>query len=241
MCELLVDTDVLIKLALYGLLDDVMHAGCVAGCTQRTGIITAAAFVARQRIGRQAVNASAANAHLETSLRTIVSLEPTEGELSLAAEFEAEANLIGVDLDNGESQLCAIALSRGDPIVLTGDKRALVALERLLPRIAELLRLTHRIACLEQALRVIVQRRGAKAVRDSVVAEPTADKATSICFRATSEVVPDDFDPEGLDSYIEAIRRDAPSMLISGRQLDLSAVPQKHGEGSEHGCAKPDS
>ncbi len=225
MCELLVDTDVLMKLALYGLFDEIAHAGCAAGCDRRTGIIGAAAFVARKRLRRRAADADAATARLETFLATVASLEPTESELDMAAGFEAAASRAGVDLDTGESQLCAIALTRGKPVILTGDKRAILAIERLTPEVGPLRALASRVACLEQAFKLVVRRVGALLVRASVQAERGADTAIDICFRVTSDAVPDNFEAEGLDSYIEAVRRDAPIVLQPGSELDVSAVP----------------
>ena len=225
MCELLVDTDVLMKLALYGLLEEIAHAGCAADCGRRTGIIGAAAYVARKRLHRRATDADSATARLEAFLATVARLEPTENEVEMAAAFEAAASRAGVGLDTGESQLCVIALTRGEPVILTGDKRAILAIERLTSEVEPLTALANRVACLEQALKLVVRRIGALLVRASVQAERAADTAISICFRVTIDVVPDDFEAEGLDSYIEAVRREAPNVLLPGSELDLSAVP----------------
>lgn len=225
MCELLLDTDVILKLASYGLLDAIAHPGCSSGCQRRTGIVAAASFVARKRLRKNTMDPDAATARLETFLADVATLEPTDDELTTAADLEDVANRAGVDLDSGESQLCAIALTRGQPMILTGDKRAIIAIERLLPIIGKLTALVERVACLEQAVKLTVRRLGALAVRRLVQAENQADRAISICFRVTSDTVPDSFEPVGLDSYIEALRRDAPNVLMPGTELDVSAVP----------------
>lgn len=225
MCELLLDTDVLLKFASYGLLDAIAHPGCAPGCQRRAGFVAAASFVARKRLPKKAADPDAAAARLTTFLASAVVLEPSSEELAMAADFEAAANRAGVDLDSGESQLCAVALTRGRPIILTGDKRAIIAIERLLPTIGRLTALVERVACLEQAVKLTVSRLGALVVRGLVKAEQAADKAISICFQVKSDLVPNDFQPEGLDSYIASLRREAPAVLLPGVELDVSSVP----------------
>lgn len=148
MCELLLDTDVLIKLAAYGLLDTIAHPGCAAGCDRRTGLVAAAAFVARKRLPRKAADPTGAVTRLEAFLAAAAALEPTADELALAAELEEAATRVGLDLDVGESQLCAIAVSRNRPVILTGDKRAIVAVEQLLNAVGAMIGLVRRMACL---------------------------------------------------------------------------------------------
>lgn len=72
------------------------------------------------------------------------------------------------------------------PALLTGDKRAIAAAEALLETVAELAALTERIACLEQAMTLAVERLGALPVRDLVLAELDMDTAINICFQFTN-------------------------------------------------------
>lgn len=125
MCELLYDVDVVIKLAVYDLLGDIEHPGCDPGCTATRGVIATTRFVAQKRVRRKASNPAGAEARLAAFLHDAVHVEPTEEELRLAAKIEAEAAEAGLQLDSGESQLSAIAISRGTSVVLTGDKRAI--------------------------------------------------------------------------------------------------------------------
>jgi hypothetical protein len=218
MCELLLDTDVLMKLAAYGLLQAIAHPFCPPACDRQAGTVAAARFVARKHLPRKSANAPDAMERLEAFLADAVSLEPTEDELALAAEFEEAATEAGLALDVGESQLCAIATRRARPLVLTGDKRAIIAAERLLQR-GFMTALAQRLACLEQAIGLAVQRLGALTVRALVIAERDIDITISICFQATNPVVPPDFAPEGLESYLGALRAEAPTVLLPGAVL----------------------
>jgi hypothetical protein len=224
-CELLLDTDTVIKLASYRLLFDVEHPGCEEGCQRRTGLLVAAKFVARTRIVRKAANPTGALAHLETYLEHADLVEPTPAELELAANLEASAVEAGLDLDVGESQLCAIALQRGCELVLTGDKRAITAAEQLASEVLALSGLAGRLACLEQAMGLVVERLGVHNVRARVVEEKSMDKAISISFQYTNPDVADDFAPTGLVSYINDLRRVAPTMLLAGLVLTIPLVP----------------
>ena len=224
MCELLLDVDVVIKLAAYDLLDVIAHPGCAPDCSGRRGVIATTRFVARKRLRRKTADTGSAQDRLAAFLGNAVELEPTEDELRLAAHIEAEAAITGLELDSGESQLCAIAVARGIPALLTGDKRAIAAAEALLETVAELAALTERIACLEQAMTLAVQRLGALPVRARVMAELGMDTAINICFQFTSPAVDEAFEPSGLASFINSVRASAPTLLIPGDTLELPSV-----------------
>lgn len=225
MCELLLDTDVLIKLAAYGLLEAIAHPGCDPGCERRTGLIAAARFVARKQLQRKAANVEGALANLDAFLTTAEILEPSQTELEFAADLEDAAARAGVDLDVGESQLCALALLQQRPVILTGDKRAIVAAEHLLGVVPAVAGLATRMACLEQAVTLAVQRIGSLVVRALVITELKMDTAVTICFHSTNPAVGDDFQPTGLASYVNDLRRSAPTMLLPGTALTLASVP----------------
>lgn len=182
-------------------------------------------FVAHRRLERKAADRQAAQARLAAFLGDAVELEPTDGELRLAAAIEQGAALAGLELDSGESQLCSIAISRSVPALLTGDKRAIASAEALLETVAALGLLTQRVACLEQAMTLAVHRLGALPVKARVMAEPCMDTAISICFQLTDRAVEESFEPNGLPSYINSVRASAPTLLIPGDRLVLPSVP----------------
>lgn len=224
MCELLLDVDVVIKLAAYDLLDVTAHPGCVDDCGGRRGVIATTRFVAYKRVKRNAADPQAAQSRLASFLADAVELEPTHDELRLAASIEAGAAAAGLELDSGESQLCAIAIVRNVPTLLTGDKRAIAAAEVLLKRVDGMVALTERVACLEQALTLAVERLGPLSVRALVLAEPGMDTAINVCFQVTNSAFDEAFEPTGLQSYIHSVRASAPTLLIPSDRLELSSV-----------------
>ena len=164
MLSLLIDNDVLIKCACYALLDEIRPPG---DGDSKVGVLGAARFVVagylakRGRINERASAQRRFSAYIQTALV----LEPTEEELTLATGIEEMAIQQGVDLDSGESQLCAIAIFRVIPLLLTGDKRAICGAETLQQQISALSSLRSRVVCLEQAIRGITNRIGALAAR----------------------------------------------------------------------------
>ena len=223
MCEVLVDADVLIKLAGYSLLAAIVHPGCATGCRGKPALLAASRYVALSHLRKKAANAGRAISRLESYCGQAVLLEPSQAELRLAADLEEAAAMADVDLDVGESQLCAIALQRGLSALLTGDKRAIVAAESLLADRPVLEGLSSRLACLEQAMVLATRRLGPFTVRDLVLAERRMDKAIDICFQVTNPDPPDDFWPNGLLSYIRDLRKNAPTMLMPGDVLGIPA------------------
>lgn len=224
MHELLLDVDVVIKLAAYDLLEAIAHPGCDAGCRGRRGVTATTRFVAAKRLERKSADPAGASNRLAAFLDSIDELEPTTEEVRLAAEIEARAAAVGLELDYGESQLFAMAIVREQPAVLTGDKRAVAAAEELIATIDSLASLAARVACMEQAMVLAVERLGALQVRSLVLAELGMDTAINICFQFTNPTVDPDFEPTGLASYIKSVRESAPRLLIPGDCLRLGSV-----------------
>jgi hypothetical protein len=208
--EAAIDNDVIIKTACYGL-----SAGLHAG--RHVGVLGAARYVITKRIGKMKLEGNHAEA-LEAAQKFIsrsTVLEPTESELRLSASIESAAQREGLELDAGESQLTAMVIMRPIPVLETGDKRAIRALEVLLDKIAELSGLHGRVRCLEQLAMQAARRCGAKHMAPAICSEPNVDKVLSICFRCFSPPPNGtDLDAEGLASYIEALRRVAPRVLM---------------------------
>lgn len=225
MCESLLDVDVVIKLAAYDLLGATAHPGCEDHCSGQRGVTATTRFVAASRLSRKANDPLSATNRLESFLTSSVEIEPSDDELALAAAIEAQAARSGLELDSGESQLCAIAIHRGIALLLTGDKRAIAAAEALIKVIAALSALGGRVACLEQAMVLAVERLGPLKVRDLVLAELGMDVAINICFQFTNPAIDSTFEPAGLSSYIDSVRASAPTLLIPGDRLELPSVP----------------
>jgi hypothetical protein len=97
----------------------------------------------------------------------------------------------------------------------TGDKRAVRGLEALSDHSETCAQLRERVRCLEQLLlRALEQEDEFDAIASALCAEPEVDKTASICFSCFSGGGADREEVlAGLRSYIDALRRDAPTVL----------------------------
>jgi hypothetical protein len=182
---------------------------------QAFGILGVARFVVPDAIDRhgQMLDKEGALACWHSLLSIVSELEPTDEELGLATRLEEVANRLGLPLDVGESQLCAIAVFRLGTVVLTGDKRAIAAAERIRQVDDGLRSLDGRVACLEQFVLTLCSVAGVDIVRSRICSEPGVDRALAICMSCSSQVSVDD---SGLLSYIASLRSEAPHLLASG-------------------------
>jgi hypothetical protein len=223
-----VDNDILLKCACYRLLGEVLE---YFGGSGSIGILGAARFVVRSCIERTETirDRGFALQALSCFLSGAEELEPTVDEVRLATRMEEAAIEASVELDTGESQLCAILLKRSIPILVTGDKRAIAAADRIVPVLAELTGLAGKLACLEQLMMHLVGRIGYGEGRRRICAEPVVDKALSLCFACNSpEERPGHSSLEGLRSYINDLRSKAPTTLCSDDLLRLSYEETRH-------------
>ena len=217
--EAVIDNDILLKCACYCLLGDVLD--CFGG-SGSIGVLGAARFVVKNYIQR-----SEAIRDSDRALQTLTSflddaeeLEPTVDEVLLATRIEEAATQASVELDTGESQLCAILLTRSIAVLVTGDKRAIAAADAIVPALPELTGLAGKLACLEQLILRLAERIGCAEGRTRICAEPMVDKALSICFACNSPGGQSDHSSlEGLKSYINDLRSKAPTTLCSDDML----------------------
>jgi hypothetical protein len=211
--KVLIDNDIIFKGTCYGLLPELIGTVCVEG--DAIGVLGAARFVISKRIQRATVNkgADAALSNLEAFLSRTLIIEPTEAEQNLAAELELAALKSGVALDAGESQLCAVAAKRLVDWLLTGDKRAIRAIELLLDFQPTLAAIVGKVKCLEQLVLTAVRSNSTWAsLRAKICAEVAVDKALAICLCCASQTTSEDC-VSGLESYIEDLRSEAGRVL----------------------------
>jgi hypothetical protein len=213
--EVLADNDVLIKLSAYRLLAQTVE---LVGVGRPVGILGAARFVVPHVIAqhRGIKDHDGALMEWDRAFSALAVLEPTDAEIELAASIEESAASLGLAMDAGESQLCAIAVSRGIPQVVTGDKRAIASAEALRSCTSLLAPLVEALVCLEQVVAGLIEELGPDLVRESVCAEATVDRATAVCMGCSAGEAGTTFDREGLTSYINHLRLSAPSVLWRG-------------------------
>jgi len=211
-----VDNDILFKGACYGLLNELVSADL--GADGGIGVLGAARYVVPRKIERRALNRGAEDAlrHLNDFLRQITILEPTDSEREMAAQLELSAQVAGVSLDTGESQLSAIVVHRAISFLLTGDKRAIEATEVLLDLDPRLSYLSGRVRCLEHlVLDALMVANSAAVLKAAICSEKHVDRTLTICFGCHSEGASGDDFNLGLRSYISDLRSRAKRVLAA--------------------------
>lgn len=208
------DNDILLKGACYGLLR--MLLSCVPG-NGSVGILGASKFVVPKMIIRNQLQGdpAVARACFAAFVAENEVVEPSPEEQQLAAFLEASAQQNALNLDAGESQLVAILVSRCLPCMVTGDKRAIASVEDLLDSDARLGVMSGKIRCLEQLVAAALATVDRSQMRSAICAEPTVDRALSICFSCSSAAVELASVIEGLASYIADLRARAPRVLVT--------------------------
>ncbi|WP_237478590.1 hypothetical protein [Lichenibacterium dinghuense] len=215
---ILIDADVALKAACYDLGAETVAATRADGLPP--AILDVCRFVVRGRLRRRGTvgDPARAAASFERMLRAMSLVEPDDAQLAAAADLEAEATRLDLELDAGESQLLAILASRGGRALVTGDKRAIRAMAVVGRPHAE-----GRVVCLEQLMSHLVRVAGAATIRPHVCAEPAVDRSLTSCFGCSSAHVDGGEILEALASYVRHLDHEAPGVLLPGG--DLAAVP----------------
>ena len=210
----LVDNDVILKSLLFNLSKELITER-IEG--QTSAVLGAARFLIRKRLEKlPGNNIGVLAARFDALMSTVEILEPTEQELILAASFEASALSANVALDAGESQLCAALLQRNVPQLITGDKRAITAIEALVPACPELSGLSGRVYCFEQCVLDRLSRYGEyDVIRTAICSSPAVDKTLMICFSCFVRNQYEQHTRACLESYIRDLRNKAPQILGS--------------------------
>lgn len=218
----LLDNDIVLKVAAFELIDDVLSLLTIDG--ERPAILGVGRFVVVRKAGRSLrfQDSLAVVASVEAFLDQLNVVEPSDDELELAADLEATGMQEGVDFDAGEAQLLAVVLNRSTPAMATGDKRAVIAMFKLgIPETFG------KVICLEQLLIVLLERWVTDELRAKVCAEPSADRAISSCFAcasiSTTATAAGSIDL-GLQSYIADLRaKSGPVLMLDGTVRSLAS------------------
>ena len=206
----LIDNDILLKGSCLGLLNPL-----IGRSPDETGVLGAARYVLPPKIRRlrPGDEGAAALHELMRFIEFAIELEPTEPEATLAADLELMAQTAWLALDAGESQLCAMVITRMVPALLTGDKRAISVLERLVDLEPRTVGTAGKIYCLEQLVTLLLGKLDIGTVREAVCRKPIVDRALSICFSCSSSEARRETVLLGLASYIKSVRADAGRVL----------------------------
>lgn len=213
--EALVDNDILMKVACYGLLDELLSQ--TVSSTDLLGILGATRFVVAKKIRKRVLrrDKEATVRALEAFIQRITTVEPTIDEQRMAADFELAAQRAGVALDTGESQLCAVLIFRAVRQLYTGDKRAIQAMQDLLEADTRLISLCNKVKCLEQLVLQSITEGNVSLFRAAICSEPETDAALTICFSCTSKGISLEEISHALNSYINDLRKSSRQILAS--------------------------
>lgn len=211
--KVVIDNDILFKGSCYGILDELVETVC--STTAAVGVLGSAKFVISPRFATSKLrqDGAAALARFSDFLGRAVALEPTVDELKMAADLELTAQKLGVNLDSGESQLCAVVVSRVLTFLLTGDKRAIAAMEKLIGADSRLSSICGKVRCLEQLVCDALRSGNHLTLRIAICSEADVDKALAICFSCTRDSAELQSVVDGLKSYIGSLRLNASHVL----------------------------
>jgi len=205
-----IDNDIVLKASSYGLASNFWPAG-----GPDIGVLAAARFAVPTYVDRgRGRDKARAKTQLAAFLARASFLEPTEPEIRMALSFEVAAQGARLALDTGESQLCAMVISRSMDSLETGDKRAIESLETLLNYVADLAALCGLVRSLEQVVRRSITDDPTFAVVSAAVCgEPDIDKSLSICFSCWGSGATRAAAVTALESYIADLRTWAARIL----------------------------
>lgn len=182
--SLLIDNDIVIKLAQMDVYDDALLAldtlsievGSLGHMLRYMGKASA-----ERRLGFMRDVAGADR--LATILVGIVEVEPTGEEVTTAAVIMRCALENELDLHEGEVGLIAVAMHRKYPDVATGDKKAIRALPVASRGEGRLVYIKGRLVCFEQIVGRLCKRHGIERVRKAVQTAPFADRTITEAFQ----------------------------------------------------------
>lgn len=198
---ILLDNDVLLKLATYDLIDEALNALKVQ--PEQVSVLPTAKYSllpAKNRLKRCKDEQTAVR--LEAFLKTCSVISQD----AIAPELVDE--LVGIQsLDSGEAVLFAYAATHADTIVVTGDKRAISALMSS----DVTANIQGRVMTLESVFQVMTALE-VELVQVKVRAKPTADKSLTNVF-GKSQAASVDSIREGLKSYINDIVKKTGGLL----------------------------
>ncbi len=199
--RLVVDVDALVKLAHWGLLDELEGATGVP--PERQATVESIRFRAARRDPKLFRDGTVAD-YLAVAL--------SQFGAAWSPDAEVVARLQGIaGLDAGEITLIAMLCSDPQAMLVTGDKRALRALAA--PGLEDIVeRVAGRIACLEQVVLSALDHLGVGALAASIERHRDLDVAVRCAVPLPTYAV----EPEvrkGLLSYIEDLRKDAQSLF----------------------------
>jgi hypothetical protein len=213
---ILLDNDIILKACSFSLTKELLDVSGSRNCS--LWMLGVAEFVIRKRLKKSIGlrHPSRIAEECDLAMQRFGRLEPDDEEIKFAAGLEAAAQEMAVQLDTGESLLIAILVRRFARLLITGDKRAVVATHCLCGTAISRDAIKGRVVCLEQLMLTLLDHLGLEALAARVCAEPAADKTLAICFSCSSGITDEPTVREGLRSYLADLRARSGDVLLPG-------------------------
>lgn len=201
------DNDVIHKFCAFDLFDDalsgigVAHADVLVLPTAKFKFLSKAPAKGQQKYGAPVF------ARIQEALAKV-------GEITTSVHLDDEKTLAAVmGIDQGEALLFSFA-SREESLLLTGDKRSLMALasESSCREIAA--RLEGRVICLEQMVQHAIAFAGFSVAREKMVSALSADKVVQVAF-GSGLATEQDAAMRALEYYVDDLRKQTGGLLRS--------------------------
>lgn len=205
----LVDNDIVLKLCQINHLHDL--AECLGNNEDPLLILGSLRFVLGPLIA--GYNDEVMQTLFNNFLLSAEPIEPSDDEVTLAAQLAEAAMQTDHAVDGGESLLFAVALNRSARIA-TGDKRAVRGLAAIAINEPGCDALRGSVVTLEWIVSALVARRGHENVRAAICAMPRADRTLSICFRCQGNVCTQEDVTDALGSYQRSLSVETAGFVV---------------------------
>lgn len=198
----LLDSDVARKLVQYDLIAELI---CGLKCKETD---LAVLPQLKYQLGLNLADTSKAMQKLGTlqAVAAAIRLVTHAAEVTITADAANPIlNLNYPDLDSGEKTLLAALAARSNDELITGDKRALIAISKI--NTLPIKNLWARILSLEEAIFIIITSNKFDDISNKIYNLPNVDKAINLIF---GKSVKNDFETvkEGLMSFIKSLNND---------------------------------
>lgn len=206
--KLVIDNDVILKLAQYGMLDHLPKLFTRSEKIQVSVLDSARYKLLPKQNPLKLCGTEEAAAQISTLLGLAHKISASNVDLDVLEQLNAVPGI-----DAGEALLFAAAAADAVSVILTGDKRALIGLsEHHLETIAPSLRC--KIITLEGLIQGFVEL-DHSGTQLAIRSNPTVDKALSIVF-GVSAAASEESVQAGLNSYVGQVRKLLGEMINNG-------------------------
>jgi len=214
-----IDCDVASKLARWGVLDEVWNTLDLDN--HDVYVPASLKFRFQLQDDAKALKKCGSAAAVEQLRRFVGKVgDPPDAQDELIVVLSSEPGI-----DSGESVLFASAATQDDAVIITGDKKAIVALGWLCEKEERVRTLRGKILCLEQLVAHLLDFKGLSWLRQAIAVDPSADRTIHICLGSRLDA-PLASVREALESYVNSLSA-GHTFLAAGVAHTFPRLPPK--------------